>query len=553
MRRAALVLLLACLAPAAHAQFLSPGERAARAPVRLFADRENQTRAHITSSTAQDTIYAPGNVTEGMLDIGNTVTLGGAVNFYAAVYDRRTLKWTSAQSLSTLPTFYAGSLLAPSATGSDTLSVYSSFYSGATLAPTVAGYTLSLVAPVYAGQYINSPAGAGTTTVTSFDSIQAMPVNAFQPNVFTLGASSTLTVPTARGLHIFNPTASIGGGATLNLTTLVGVDIESLTTAQGSGTPANISLRSIGASTEMRHTGPVTIGANAAPNAGAILDLGQNTAKTVILPKLTSATRDGLTAADGMVLYNSDLDEVQARASGAWEDLSIGDDRSHVFWAHALSDGSAALVNAGISGNGTFATCGSTAAACSGTPTTAVSGVGYMLALPTGTTSGNTCGIAGGNTGCAAAAQTRYAFHPVATFRIKTDAAAVTSTRIWCGLMDGDPSAADSPTTRNIAAVRFSTNASDTTFKGVTCNASACTVSGAVSGTVAAATEYTIRVDARSASQVKFTVNDTNLQTNSATLPASATNLSATCVITTLTTAARTLNWGLTHVRDQAF
>lgn len=55
----------------------------------------------------------------------------------------------------------------------------------------------------------------------------------------------------------------------------------------------------------------------ASPNASSVLDLTSTTG-SLLLPRMTTTQRDALTAANGMVVYNSTVNEVQAREGGAW-------------------------------------------------------------------------------------------------------------------------------------------------------------------------------------------------------------------------------------------
>lgn len=65
--------------------------------------------------------------------------------------------------------------------------------------------------------------------------------------------------------------------------------------------------------------GNVGIGTGA-PNASAALDISSTTG-ALLMPRMTSTERDALTAANGMVLYNTTTDKLQVRAAGAWVDL----------------------------------------------------------------------------------------------------------------------------------------------------------------------------------------------------------------------------------------
>jgi hypothetical protein len=54
--------------------------------------------------------------------------------------------------------------------------------------------------------------------------------------------------------------------------------------------------------------------------ANALLEVNGTTG-AVLLPRLTTAQRDALTATNGMILYNTTTDKIQAYAAGAWVDL----------------------------------------------------------------------------------------------------------------------------------------------------------------------------------------------------------------------------------------
>lgn len=66
-------------------------------------------------------------------------------------------------------------------------------------------------------------------------------------------------------------------------------------------------------------SGRVAIGASA-PATSAILDI-QGTTGALILPRMTTTQRNALTATNGMLVYNTSTDKVQARAGGSWVDL----------------------------------------------------------------------------------------------------------------------------------------------------------------------------------------------------------------------------------------
>jgi hypothetical protein len=57
-----------------------------------------------------------------------------------------------------------------------------------------------------------------------------------------------------------------------------------------------------------------------APATSAKLDV-QGTTGALLLPRLTTTQRDALTAANGMIIYNTTTNTIQARAGGAWVNL----------------------------------------------------------------------------------------------------------------------------------------------------------------------------------------------------------------------------------------
>ena len=48
---------------------------------------------------------------------------------------------------------------------------------------------------------------------------------------------------------------------------------------------------------------------------------GTSTAKTTLLPTMTTAQRDALTAANGMIIYNTTTGKFQGYEAGAWTNL----------------------------------------------------------------------------------------------------------------------------------------------------------------------------------------------------------------------------------------
>ncbi len=141
----------------------------------------------------------------------------------------------------------------------------------------------------------------------------------------------TGTVQTVAGFWSFG---IIGGGWTCTdfipikitspfvfgtVTNLIAIDIAALT----GGSTLNLSLRSAGSTTEMRHAGPGVFGANAAPTNGYVALEAQSTTKAFLPSRMTTTQRDAMTAVDGMVIYNSTTTKLEARENGAWVNYAV--------------------------------------------------------------------------------------------------------------------------------------------------------------------------------------------------------------------------------------
>ena len=62
------------------------------------------------------------------------------------------------------------------------------------------------------------------------------------------------------------------------------------------------------------------IGVGAVPGASMGLDLPM-TDGALVVPRMTTAQRDALTAANGMIIYNTTTATMQGRVAGAWVNL----------------------------------------------------------------------------------------------------------------------------------------------------------------------------------------------------------------------------------------
>lgn len=120
-------------------------------------------------------------------------------------------------------------------------------------------------------------------------------------------------------LSLFTDNSNTNGGGVANFdinvhgpahATRPNQQVMYLTWQDGGGTPAL--------------TGGVIVGPNLGFTTGltasAALEV-RSTLGAFLLPRMTTTQRDALTATDGMMVYNTSTNKVQARAAGAWVDL----------------------------------------------------------------------------------------------------------------------------------------------------------------------------------------------------------------------------------------
>lgn len=146
---------------------------------------------------------------------------------------------------------------------------------------------------------------SGTFNFTDYD--------CFQASASVVETSGTLALTTLRAYHAV---AYGVGGTTPAVDTHVALDIDDL--SQATLTTA-LSVRSAGAAVQMRHAGPGVFGANAAPTNTTSVGLEvQSTTLAFLLSRMTQTQRNALTAVNGMLVYNSTTNQVDARINGNW-------------------------------------------------------------------------------------------------------------------------------------------------------------------------------------------------------------------------------------------
>lgn len=112
--------------------------------------------------------------------------------------------------------------------------------------------------------------------------------------------------------------------------------------------------------------------------------------------------------------------------------------------------------------------------------------------------------------------------------------------RQWVGFTSGALTTKDSPTTEHVAAFRFSTNASDTTWHCITCDGASNVTNTDSLVSVAADTAYTMTIDMRSG-HVIFMINGAVVADHSTNLPGTSTGLGLTIQTTTLEAVAKNI------------
>lgn len=166
----------------------------------------------------------------------------------------------------------------------------------------------------------------------------------------------------------------------------------------------------------------------------------------------------------------------------------------------------------------------------------------------TGASAGNTAGFDFNNGGLI---QTRWLpqFHN----KLKTFTS-IADCRIWVGAFSGNPAGSDDPAVHG-CGFRYSTDASDTTWKAWTNDASGGGTITDTGITVSTGTAYHLAIVVESASSIKFYISTDNgasyslVATHTTNVPTSSQQMNDYFVIETRTSAARSLLHSFTHIR----
>jgi hypothetical protein len=85
-------------------------------------------------------------------------------------------------------------------------------------------------------------------------------------------------------------------------------------------TPTSIGVRQVDTAMTNRFAGRTMFGADSAPATSAAVEISSTTG-ALLLPRMTTTQRDALTAANGMVIYNTTTATIQGYQAGAWGNL----------------------------------------------------------------------------------------------------------------------------------------------------------------------------------------------------------------------------------------
>lgn len=180
------------------------------------------------------------------------------------------------------------------------------------------GCTVSNVWSVNANPQVATVSGSGGTgNLTDVIGLRGQ-------NSYVTFSGTTMNVTNSYGARVGDGTLTFG---TLNVTTSYGYYVATLvgTTDYGLYLESSawtgstlISIYSDDSAAEVRHAGPAVFGAAAAPTNSSVGLEVQSTTLALLVSSMTTTQRNALTAANGMVIYNTTTGAFNFREGGAW-------------------------------------------------------------------------------------------------------------------------------------------------------------------------------------------------------------------------------------------
>lgn len=199
-----------------------------------------------------------------------------------------------------------------------------------------AGYAIASVRGLTSAYRVRADGGGGAFTstqaehswvydATSYDRINSGILTVTQSNtvnsVPSIGPGCTLT--TRRGLF-YQERASTGTQATSVAVDVADQTVSTLAAAVRSAVSAAAGkwgLLFTGTANNSLN-GPLVVGASSGTPTNASVGLEvQSTTLALLLPRMTTAQKNAMTAVNGMVVYDSDIGATQSYVSGAWASL----------------------------------------------------------------------------------------------------------------------------------------------------------------------------------------------------------------------------------------
>lgn len=209
-----------------------------------------------------------------------TLTMSAGVTVVRALLASGTVTYSLAQTGSNALQLFRNEVALKSA---HNMKPTISFSEALTFSPTATGTTNWGGRTVGSAFTLNEPEGAGTATAT----------NGFVGLTSSLTINKGWTVPYRRVVSVANPNVTES-----TLEEDCALYVENLTSAT-----VNLSIKSLGTSVQMRHAGPVKLGANEAPSAGYTLDVAAGDVALSTLGKCYRV-KEGENAKMGMATLN---------------------------------------------------------------------------------------------------------------------------------------------------------------------------------------------------------------------------------------------------------
>jgi hypothetical protein len=264
-----------------------------------------------------------------------------------------------------------------------------------------------------------------------------------------------------------------------------------------------------------------TAGIGGTPDADAVFDVVSTTQASRPWPTLDTTQRNAITTpVEGLIVFNSDQKRLNIRRNNLWRIMSTATDNR--------------LFVAAVQGNYNFD--GQFIVSQPGTHAVSSDTTGIFTQETTGAGGGSNAGIQASNYN-----MWRINQSPIFVARIKTSSD-ISNQRIWCGMF-GSASSSSDTAPNDALGFRYSTAASDTTWKFISRSGGGTQVVADTGVTVSASTEYVLAAIYRNdTSLAYFSVNQGTLTTVSTGLPAATTAMAYDCVIFNVAAGTRAFN-----------